>query len=319
MPNEPGSSGAPTKFHHVPVLQDEVVQLLHDVPAGWVLDATLGGAGHSRAILESRPDLRIIGLDQDATALGVATERLAGFGDRVRTRHARFDHLGSILDEWAPEGIAGALFDLGVSSHQIDRPDRGFSYRFEGPLDMRMDRSRELTAEVVVNTYSKEALASVLADHGDVRAARRVADAIVRRRPLSTTSDLVNAAIAGTPGRERHRGNPAKKVFQAVRIEVNGELDVLIDALDQTIDRLVFGGRAIVLSYHSGEDRIVKERFRRAVTGGCGCPPQLPCVCGAVSEGVLVGKAIKASAEEIEANPRAASVRLRAFERRQAS
>jgi 16S rRNA (cytosine1402-N4)-methyltransferase len=300
-------------------LLDEVIALFEPVPAGWVLDATLGGGGHSAALLESRPDLRILGVDQDTAALDAARKRLSGYGDRVEFRHARFDELGAIVDGMGLEGLSGALFDLGVSSHQIDTAERGFSYRFAGPLDMRMDRSRQLTAEVVVNTYSKEALAAVLTEHGDVRAARRVADAIVRRRPLNSTSDLLDAALAGTPARERYRSNPAKKVFQAIRIEVNSELDALTDALDQTIDRLVFGGRAIVLSYHSGEDRIVKERFRRAVTGGCGCPPQLPCVCGAVSEGVLVAKAVKASAEEVDANPRSSSVRLRALERRQAS
>ena len=306
-------------FHHIPVLRDRVVELFAPVPAGWIVDCTLGGGGHTEAILDAMPEHRVLGLDRDTDAIEAATARLERFGERFVAVHARFDRLSSILDRLGIDTISGALLDLGVSSPHLDRADRGFSYRFDGPLDMRMDRTSELTAEAVVNTYTRDALAAVLAEHGDVRGARRVADAIVRRRPLHTTGDLANAAAMGTPGKDRKRAHPARKVFQAIRIEVNAELDVLVDALDQTIDRLVFGGRSIVLSYHSGEDRIVKERFRRVVTGGCGCPPQLPCVCGAVSEGVLVARMVKASAEEIEQNPRAESVRLRAIERRQAS
>ena len=302
-------------FVHHSVLQAEVLEVFQPVPPGLVLDATLGGAGHAAAILDARSDLSLLGVDRDPDALAVAAERLARFGTRVRTAHANFSRLGELLDD-LDEPLVGALFDLGVSSPQIDRPERGFSYRFTGPLDMRMDPTQQLTAEVVVNTYPVDRLTRILADNADVPAARRVASEIVARRPLETTDDLVEATCAGTPAAVRRRGNPAKRVFQGIRLEVNDELEALTDALDQTIDRLVLGGRVAVLAYHSGEDRVVKERFRRADRGDCTCPSGLPCVCGSTPEGRLINrKPLKASDAEVAENPRAASVRLRAFEK----
>lgn len=305
-------------FHHIPVLRDEVVDLFRPVPDGWIVDATVGGGGHSHAILSACPGLSVLGLDRDASAIDAATRRLAPFGDRARVRRYRFDHMSTALDREGIGKVSGVLMDLGVSSPQLDRPERGFSYRANGPLDMRMDQATGETVEAIVNGYSTDALARVLRDHADVPGARRVAEAIVRRRPIADTDELVAAVEEGSPGQRYARAHPARKVFQALRIEVNDELDQLIDGLDQAIDRLVFGGRAVVLSYHSGEDRIVKERFRRVITGGCGCPPQLPCVCGAVPEGVRIQKLVKATAAEIDANPRAKAVRMRAVERRQA-
>lgn len=307
------------EFQHDPVMLAEVLHAFAPVPPGWIVDCTLGGAGHAAALLDARGDLSLVGIDRDQVALDASAERLARFGERVRLVHAGADQLASQLDRLGIDKVSGVFLDLGVSSPQIDRADRGFSYRFDGPLDMRMDRTQPLTAEDVVNGYSTEELTRVLAEYGDVPRPRRVAETIVRRRPLSTTGQLADAAAAASPAAVRRRGHPAKRVFQAVRIEVNGELDHLVDALDQAIDRLVFGGRVAVLAYHSGEDRIVKERFRRAGTGGCTCPQQLPCVCGAVPEGVAIGRAIKASAEEIERNRRSESVRLRILEKREAS
>ncbi|MEZ5380897.1 MAG: 16S rRNA (cytosine(1402)-N(4))-methyltransferase RsmH [Microthrixaceae bacterium] len=304
-------------FVHRSVLMDEVLELLAPVPTGLLLDATLGAAGHAEALLEARSDLRLLGVDRDPDALAFAAERLARFGDRVRLEHANFAQVGELLAD-LDEPLVGALFDLGVSSPQIDRPERGFSYRHTGPLDMRMDPTQPLTAEVIVNTYPVDRLTRILADRGDVPAARRVASEIVARRPLETTDDLVEATQAGTPAAVRRRGNPAKRVFQGIRMEVNDEVESLIDALDQTIDRLVLGGRVAVLSYHSGEDRVVKERFRRADRGGCSCPSAYPCVCGATPEGRLITrKPIGASAAETTENRRAASVRLRVLEKGQ--
>ena len=302
-------------FAHRSVMAREVLEVLEAVPPGLVLDATLGGAGHAAALLDARSDITLLGVDRDPDALAVAAVRLERFGDRVRLEHANFAQLGELLDR-IDEPLVGALFDLGVSSPQIDRPERGFSYRYNGPLDMRMDPTQELTAEVVVNTYPIDRLTKILADGGDVPAARRVAAEIASRRPLTTTDDLVEATQAGTPAAVRRRGNPAKRVFQGIRMEVNDELESLVDALDQTIDRLVLGGRVAVLAYHSGEDRVVKDRFRRADRGACSCPSGLPCVCGSTPEGRLITrKPLFASEGEVAENSRAASVRLRALEK----
>jgi 16S rRNA (cytosine1402-N4)-methyltransferase len=238
-------------------------------------------------------------------------------------RQARFDRLGEVVDEHRetapPEraGISGALFDLGVSSAQLDDASRGFSYREDAPLDMRMDPDERRTAADVVNDLSEDELARLLAANGEGRFARRIAAAIVAARPLATTGELAGVVRDAIPAPARRRGgHPAKRVFQAVRIEVNAELEVLDRALDVAIDLIVPGGRCVVLSYHSGEDRLVKARFADAVTGGCTCPPGLPCVCGARPRGRLIGRgARKPAPAEIEANPRVASARLRALER----
>jgi len=247
-----------------------------------------------------------------------ATERLSGFGDRARVVRARFDDLAAVVRAWAnSRPVAGVLFDLGVSSAQLDQPDRGFSYRFDGPLDMRMDRSRGTTAADLVNTLNVAELTRLLADNGEGRFARALAEGIVSSRPIETTARLVQVIDRSLPGVARKRpGHPAKRVFQALRIEVNEELDVLAAGLDAALDMLSPGGRCVVLSYHSGEDRLVKQRFIAAASGGCVCPPQLPCVCGAVGTVlVLTRGACLPSATEIARNPRAASARLRAAQR----
>ena len=248
-----------------------------------MLDATLGGGGHAEAILDSRDDLRLLGLDRDPAALQAATGRLDRFGDRVMTHHCRFDALDEAMAAHSIDALSGALFDLGVSSPQLDHAERGFSYRNDGPLDMRMDTDAKWSADDVVNGYSEAELARVIAQHGDERFARRIAAAIVAARPIESTTQLAEIVTSAIPAPARRTGgHPAKRTFQAIRIEVNGELEALPEALDKAIDALAPGGRMAVLSYHSGEDRIVKQRITQAVTGGCECPPELPCVCGAV-------------------------------------
>lgn len=311
----PDSSGP--VFRHEPVMLGEIATLFADVPAGWLVDMTLGGAGHARRLLDDRPDCRLLGLDRDLDALAAARQVLAPYGDRAVTRHARFDHLADVMTDLAIDQVSGVLFDLGVSSFQLDEATRGFSYRNDGPLDMRMDATAAWTASDVVNGYSEGDLARVLADHGDERFARRIAGAIVAARPIESTGQLAEIVRAAIPAAaRRHGGHPAKRTFQAIRIEVNRELDVLPTALDAAIEATAPGGKVAVLTYHSGEDRIVKERFRRAATGGCGCPAGLPCVCQAVRTVRIVRPEKRSpSAAELDRNSRASSATLRAVEK----
>jgi 16S rRNA (cytosine1402-N4)-methyltransferase len=294
----------------------EIVRAFGPVPPGVVLDATLGGGGHAAALLAARADLRVLGLDRDPAALAAAMARLAGFGDRVVAHRVRFDRLGDAMDALNVPHLSGALFDLGVSSPQLDVADRGFSYRHEGPLDMRMDPDEPWSATDVVNGYDEHELAAVIRRYGDERYARRIARAIVAARPVETTTELAAIVTAAIPAPARRTGgHPAKRTFQAIRIEVNAELRVLPEAVDAAVAATVPGGRVAVLSYHSGEDRIVKDRFRQAA-GVCECPPDLPCVCGAVQTvRVVRGIPRTATAEEVERNPRASSARLRVVER----
>jgi len=297
---------------------DQVLEVLVQAPGGVILDATLGGGGHAEAILKARDDIRVIGIDRDDQALAAAGSRLAVFGDRIQLERSAFVDLGSVLDRLGIDGLAGFLFDLGVSSPQLDHAERGFSYREAGPLDMRMDRRQTLTADQVVNDYDERAFARLLVDNADERHSRRIARAVVAQRPISDTARLAEIVRDAIPAAARRRGgHPAKRTFQAIRIEVNGELEQLADSLDEAIRRLVPGGRGAVLSYHSGEDRIVKRRFDMAATGGCACPPRLPCACGAVPLVVLARRAGKVPDEtEATTNRRAASARLRVLERR---
>jgi 16S rRNA (cytosine1402-N4)-methyltransferase len=294
-------------FEHAPVMRDEIVAALREVPAGVVLDATLGGGGHAEAILESRDDLRVLGIDRDPDALDAARGRLLRFGDRAMTHRCRFDDLDEAMQAHDIGELSGALFDLGVSSPQLDRAERGFSYRHEGPLDMRMDTDAPWSADDVVNGYGEHELARVIRQHGDEKFASRI----------ETTTRLAEVVTSAIPAPARRTGgHPAKRTFQAIRIEVNGELDALPDAIDKAIDALTPGGRLAVLAYHSGEDRIVKERIRAAETGGCECPPELPCVCGAVQTVRVVRRVPKKpSVAEQAANRRAASARLRVAEK----
>jgi 16S rRNA (cytosine1402-N4)-methyltransferase len=304
-------------FEHRPVMVDEIVELFRPVPPGLIVDATVGGGGHARALLDALPRHRLLGLDRDEEALAAANVTLSGFEDRITLRRARFDRLKAMVQEAGDEPVTAVFFDLGVSSPQVDRAERGFSYSQDAPLDMRMDRSEPLTAADVLNTYPVERLTALLYDYGDERFAERIARAIVAARPLSSTAQLVDVIRSAIPAPARRRGgHPAKRTFQALRIEVNAELDVLGPALDQAVDVLAPRGRLAVLAYHSGEDRIVKDRFRNAETGGCVCPPGLPCVCGAQPTVRLLRRGIRRpSAAEVAANPRAESARRRALEK----
>jgi 16S rRNA (cytosine1402-N4)-methyltransferase len=317
-------------FAHRPVMVEEVVDLLAAVGPGVVVDGTVGGGGHAAALLDAYPGIGVLGLDRDPAALEAASRRLRPFGSRVALRHARFGDLGDEVDAaqraggrtWPDRsggtvaGLAGVLLDLGVSSPQLDRADRGFSYRQDGPLDMRMDPTAGRTALELVNEADAGELAALFAANGEGRLAGRIARAIVAARPLTSTAELADVVSRAVPAAVRRRGHPARRVFQAVRIAVNEELDELAAVLPAALDRLAVGGRLVVIAYHSGEDRLVKSALATAVTGGCTCPPGLPCVCGARPEHRLVFRGSrKASAAELAVNHRAESARLRAVER----
>jgi 16S rRNA (cytosine1402-N4)-methyltransferase len=273
-------------------------------------------AAGATALLDARADLSILGIDRDPDALAAARVRLAGYGDRVRTHQCRFDELRDAMDVHDVTELSGALFDLGVSSPQLDRADRGFSYRQSGPLDMRMGPDARWSADDVVNGYDEHQLALVIRRYGDERFATRIARAIVAARPIESTTDLAAVVTAAIPAAARRTGgHPAKRTFQAIRIEVNGELEALPAALDEAVAVAAVGGRVAVLTYHSGEDRIVKERFR-AASEPCECPPDLPCVCGAVQTVRVVRRIPRTpGADEVASNRRASSARLRVVER----
>ncbi|MSZ96675.1 MAG: 16S rRNA (cytosine(1402)-N(4))-methyltransferase RsmH [Actinobacteria bacterium] len=307
-----------TQFVHDSVMLPEIMAIFSDLTTGVFLDATLGGAGHSVALLNEHPSVSLLGIDQDDVALDAARAVLtsAGHSGRVALRRARFDSVTRVADEEGISSLAGALFDLGVSSPQFDVAERGFSYRFEAPLDMRMDRTQTLSADVVVNTYEVEALADMLRRNADERHAHRIAKAIVAARPIHTTTRLSEVVSAAIPAPARRRGgHPAKRTFQAIRIEVNAELDILPGALRDVIALLAPGARLAVLTYHSGEDRIVKSVMRTAENGDCTCPPNLPCGCGAVRSVIRIRAPRDASKAELARNPRASSARLRVVEK----
>jgi 16S rRNA (cytosine1402-N4)-methyltransferase len=313
---------ATTGSGHVPVMTDRVLALF--APAlqsqgSVLLDATLGRAGHASALLSQHPGLTLIGVDADQAAIEESRRILAPYGGRVTLVHARYDAIGEILAALGQPSVHGVLFDLGVSSPQLDDPDRGFAYSYDAPLDMRMDRSGALTSADVVNTYPAARLAQVLREYGEERYARRIADAVVRERstaPLTSTmrlSEIVRACIPA-PAR-RSGGNPAKRTFQALRIEVNGELEALRLALPAALDAVAVGGRIVVLAYHSLEDRMVKRALvaSAADTTPPGLPVQL--AAGRPRFRLLTRGAERPTAAEVAANPRAASARLRAAER----
>jgi len=305
-------------FEHVPVMLEEVLELFADLEDGVLLDATVGGAGHAEALLEAHPGWDLVAVDRDLDAVEAATARLAPFGVRARVYRARFDELGAVLaaSTAAARPVVAVLFDLGVSSHQLDSAERGFSYRADGPLDMRMDRDDALRAADLVNGASETELAELFREHGEERFAARIARAIVVARPVDSTARLAEVVASAVPAAARRRGHPARRVFQALRVRVNGELDLLGPALHDALSLLAPGGRLVVLAYHSGEDRIVKRTLLDASTGGCMCPPTLPCACGARPTVRLLKRGARlASPEEVAANPRAESVRLRAVER----
>jgi 16S rRNA (cytosine1402-N4)-methyltransferase len=317
------------EFTHQPVLEPEITECFTPVPPGVIIDATLGGAGHAQALLSARVDVGLLGVDRDQVALEVARGRLERFGARAVVRHAAFSRISEIIDDaegsretWPeieavafPAPVVGLLADLGVSSPQLDLSERGFSFSQNGPLDMRMDASQPMTAASYLEVVPIEDLTTLLRANGEQRYARRIASALKEASPLTTTGELVDVVDRAVPKANRRRGHVASRVFQALRIAVNDEAEELATLLEASIELLAPAGRIVVLSYHSGEDAVVKHQFREWATGGCTCPDQLPCVCGARSRGKVVTKrAIVASAEEIERNPRARSARLRAFE-----
>jgi 16S rRNA (cytosine1402-N4)-methyltransferase len=310
---------------HVPVLLDRVVALVApalerlDRDRTLLVDATLGLGGHAEAVLKRCPQAHVIGVDRDVHALDHSRQRLASYGERVTFVHAVYDEIGDVLEELGHPSVDGVLFDLGVSSMQIDLRERGFAYAGDSPLDMRMDDTGGPTAADVLNDYSVDELARILRDYGEERFARRIAQAVVRERgrePFARSARLVELLYDAIPAPARRTGgHPAKRTFQALRIEVNDELSVLRRALPAAIEAIGVGGRVVVMSYHSLEDRITKQVFSRATRSDV--PPDLPFV----PEGhepalrLVTRGSEKASPAEIEANPRAASVRLRAVER----
>lgn len=305
-------------FEHEPVMLAEIVDVLGDVPTGVYVDATLGGAGHATALLERREDMSLIGIDRDPTARAAAADRLARFGDRATVAAGRFDAIAELVAACEPHGpITGVLFDLGVSSPQFDDGHRGFSYRYDAPLDMRMNPQDPLTAAEIVNTWSHQDLTRMLRSGADERFASRIAARIIDNRPIATTTELVEVVTDAIPAATRRTGgHPAKRTFQALRIAVNDELAQIPNAVGDAIDMLAVDGRGAVLSYHSGEDRLVKRAIAFAETGGCECPPRLPCACGAERKiRPLPPKLRRASQDEQAKNPRSSSAMLRCFER----
>lgn len=309
------------EFSHLPVMAREVVELLLPVPAGLIVDCTVGGAGHAALLLDARPDVRVLGLDRDAEAVAVARDRLGRFGDRAAVVQGGFERLRALVERHG-EGaqVMGILMDLGVSSPQLDRAARGFSYRFEAPLDMRMDASQALTAADVVNGYDESQLAAVISQYGEERFARRIARAIVAARPVRTTRELAEITRSAIPAAARRRGpHPARRTFQAIRMEVNRELPNLADGLDESVHVIGPQGRVLVLAYHSLEDRMVKETFARWAGEDVdrAAPAKLPVVPPKRRPlvRVLTRRPRRPRADEVAANPRAESARLRAAER----
>jgi 16S rRNA (cytosine1402-N4)-methyltransferase len=301
---------------HAPVLVEAVVDIFRPALAGggMVVDATLGRGGHAARILESFSNVRLVGIDRDPGAVESSRSRLAPFFDRVRLVREDFARLSSVLERLGASPVRGVLLDLGVSSPQLDEADRGFSFRKDGPLDMRMDPDSRVTAAVVVNSYPERDLARVIRAYGEERFAARIARRIVRSRPLRTTGELAALVRDAIPAPARRAGgHPARRTFQALRIEVNRELEALEEVLPASVDALEVGGRLVVISYHSLEDRITK-RFMVNEARGCVCPPDLPvCRCGAEARlRVLTRRPLVPTKEEQERNPRSSAAKLRA-------
>lgn len=308
------------EFKHVSVLLNECLDALNIKDDGIYVDCTLGGAGHSSHILQRlSKDGLLVGIDQDTDALKAAGERLKEYENK-KLVHNNFHNIDSILEELEIPKVDGILMDLGVSSYQLDEGERGFSYMKDAPLDMRMNRDREFSAYEVVNSYSMEDLWRIIRDYGEEKFAKRVAEFIVNRReekPIETTLELVDIIKAAIPAKARREGpHPAKRTFQAIRIEVNGELEILNKAIEDGVNRLNKGGRMAIITFHSLEDRIVKLKFRE-LANPCTCPKEFPiCVCGKKPLVKLISrKAIEPSKEEVEENPRSRSAKLRVIER----
>lgn len=307
-------------FEHLPVLPDEVIYWLKPQSNGIFLDGTLGGGGHARLILDQAVGSRLIGIDRDPDALKHAAEVLAGYGERVSLHHANFDQSAEVLAQLGIDGLDGMLLDLGVSSHQLDTPRRGFSFRYDAPLDMRMNPQAGITAAEVVNQMEEAQLRQLFFDFGEERYSRRITARIVSLRqqnPITTTTQLAELVRDAVPGGHRpDRIHPATRIFQALRIYVNDELGQVKRGVDAGINLLKPGGRLVVISFHSLEDRIVKQLFRSRARG-CICPPRLPvCQCDNQPDVVLLTrKGVRAQAAEIEINSRSRSAILRAVQR----
>ena len=309
------------KFNHTSVLLQETIDGLNIRPDGVYVDGTLGGGGHSYEIASRLSDRgQLIGIDQDEAAITAAGERLKEFGGRVIIVRSNYRNTKSILQSLQIEKIDGMMLDLGVSSYQLDTEERGFSYRYDAPLDMRMDKRQTLTARDIVNGYSEMELFRVIRDYGEDKFAKNIAKHIVAARqqsPIETTGQLNEIIKAAIPAKMRAEGgHPSKRTYQAIRIECNKELEVLRDSLEELIGLLNPGGRLCIITFHSLEDRIVKSAFKKA-ENPCTCPPSFPvCVCGKVSQGkVITNKPILPGEEELERNSRAKSAKLRIFER----
>ncbi|HBB61529.1 MAG TPA: 16S rRNA (cytosine(1402)-N(4))-methyltransferase [Lachnospiraceae bacterium] len=310
------------EFSHQPVLLQETIENLKIKPEGIYVDGTIGGAGHAVEVCKRLSGSgRLIGIDQDADAIEAARSRLIQYKERVTILRGNYCNLTEMLKQEGIQSVDGILLDLGVSSHQLDDAERGFTYREDVPLDMRMDRRQALSAREVVNDYDEKELYRIIRDYGEERYARNIARHICRARqeqPIATTGQLTEIIRASIPVKARAAGgHPAKRTFQAIRIEVNRELEVLQDSLEGMIDFLNDGGRICVITFHSLEDRIVKNIFRKA-ENPCTCPPDFPvCVCGKKPKGIIVTrKPVVPSEEEMKTNTRSKSSKLRVFERR---
>ena len=307
-------------FNHKSVLLDEVIESLNIKPDGYYVDGTLGGAGHALEVIKRLNGGRLIGIDQDADAIKAATERLIDYKNRVIIVRDNYVNIENILKREGIDKVDGIYVDLGVSSYQLDTADRGFTYRFDAPLDMRMDDRNELKASDIVNNYSEAELFHVIRDYGEDRFAKNIAKHIVEyrnKKKIETTFELVDIIKSAIPMKiQVTGGHPAKRTFQAIRIELNKELEVLKDSINVMIELLKPGGRLSVITFHSLEDRIVKQAFKKAESP-CVCPKKFPvCVCGNKSKGrVITRKAVLPSKEELEENSRAKSAKLRVFEK----
>lgn len=307
------------EFNHFSVLLTETIEQLHVKPDGIYVDGTLGGGGHAFEVCSRLTKGHFYGIDQDDAAIAAASERLAPFGDKVTILRNNYCNMRAALADTGVDKVDGIVLDLGVSSYQLDTEERGFSYRYDAPLDMRMDRRQTMTARDIVNGYSENELYRIIRDYGEDKFAKNIAKHIVMKRaekPIDTTFELNEIIRAAIPAKMRQNGHPSKQTFQAIRIECNRELEVLKNSLDDFIEMLNPGGRLCIITFHSLEDRIVKTAFRNN-ENPCTCPPDFPvCVCGKISKGsVITRKAILPSEKELAENSRSKSAKLRVFEK----